>query len=73
MIVNKWDLIEKNTSSAKKFEALIREAISPFKDVPILFISTKTKQRIFKAIEKSVEVYNSRSKKIATKLLLIVA
>ena len=67
ILVNKWDLIEKNTSSAKKFEALIREAISPFKDVPILFISTKTKQRIFKAIEKSVEVYNSRSKKIATK------
>ena len=68
ILVNKWDLIEKNTSSAKKFEALIREAISPFKDVPILFISTKTKQRIFKAIEKSVEVYNSRSKKIATKV-----
>ena len=67
ILVNKWDLIEKNTSSSKKFEALIREAISPFKDVPILFISTKTKQRIFKAIEKSVEVYNSRSKKIATK------
>ena len=67
ILVNKWDLIEKNTSSAKKFEALIREAISPFKDVPILFISTKTKQRIFKAIEKSVEVYNSLSKKIATK------
>ena len=67
ILVNKWDLIEKNTSSSKKYEVLIKEAISPFKDVPILFISTKTKQRIFKAIEKSVEVYNSRSKKIATK------
>ena len=67
ILVNKWDLIEKNTSSSKKFEALIREAISPFKDVPILFISTKTKQRIFKAIEKSVEVYKSRSTKIPTK------
>ena len=67
ILVNKWDLIEKNTSSAKKFEALIREAISPFKDVPIIFISTKTKQRIFKAIEKSVEVYKSRSTKIPTK------
>ena len=63
ILVNKWDLIEKNTSSSKKYEALIKEAISPFKDVPIIFISTKTKQRIFKAIEKSVEVYKSRSTK----------
>lgn len=67
ILVNKWDLIEKNTSSSKKYEALIKEAISPFNDVPIIFISTITKQRIFKAIEKSVDVYNSRSKKIPTK------
>ncbi len=67
ILVNKWDLIEKNTSSSKKYEALVKEAISPFNDVPIIFISTKTKQRIFKAIEKSVEVYNRRSKKISTK------
>ena len=67
ILVNKWDLIEKNTSSSKKYEVLIKEAISPFKDVPIIFISTKTKQRIFKAIEKSVEVYKSRSTKIPTK------
>ena len=67
ILVNKWDLIEKNTKSSKKYEALIKEAISPFKDVPIIFISTKTKQRIFKAIEKSVEVYKSRSTKIPTK------
>ena len=67
ILVNKWDLVEKNTSSSKKYEALVKQAISPFNDVPIVFISTKTKQRIFKAIEKSVEIYKRRSRKISTK------
>ena len=67
ILVNKWDLIEKNTDSSKKYENLIKEAISPFNDVPIIFVSSMTKQRIYKAIEKSVDIYRNRSNKISTK------
>ncbi len=67
ILVNKWDLVEeKETNSLKEYEANIRKEIEPFTDVPIVFISVLTKQRIFKAIEIAVEVYNNRSKKIKT-------
>lgn len=66
ILVNKWDLIEKQTNTAKEFEAKIRKEIAPFSDVPIIFISTLNKQRIYKAIEKAVEVYQNRSKRIKT-------
>lgn len=66
ILVNKWDLIEKETNTAKNFEAKIKKEIAPFTDVPIIFISTLNKQRIYKAIEKAVEVYNNRSKRIKT-------
>lgn len=66
ILVNKWDLIEKQTNTAKEFEAQIRKEIAPFSDVPIIFISTLNKQRIYKAIEKAVEVYQNRSKRIKT-------
>lgn len=67
ILVNKWDLVEeKETNSLKEYEANIRKEIEPFTDVPIVFISVLTKQRIFKAIETAVEVYNNRSKKIKT-------
>lgn len=69
ILVNKWDLIEKETSTAKEYEAQIREAIAPFRDVPIVFISALNKQRILKALELAVEVYNNRSKKIPTRKL----
>ena len=69
ILVNKWDLIEKRTDASKKFEAQIREAIAPFSDVPIVFISSITKQRIFKAIETAVKVYKNRSSRIATRTL----
>ncbi len=69
ILVNKWDLIEKSTDASKKFEAQIREAIAPFSDVPIVFISSITKQRIFKAIETAVKVYKNRSSRIATRTL----
>ena len=62
----KWDLVEKQTNTAKDFEARIRKEIAPFTDVPIIFISTLTKQRIYKAIEKAVEVYNNRSQRVKT-------
>ncbi len=69
ILVNKWDLVEKETNSVKEYTAKIKEAISPFEDVPILFISVMTKQRIYKAIETAVDVYKNRSKKIVTRKL----
>ncbi|PKV52937.1 GTP-binding protein [Aquimarina sp. MAR_2010_214] len=67
ILVNKWDLVEnKESNTLKDFEKYIRREIEPFTDVPIVFISTLTKQRIFKAIETAVEVYKNRSKKIKT-------
>ncbi|MBB4118802.1 GTP-binding protein [Mesonia hippocampi] len=69
ILVNKWDLVEKETNTMKAFEETIRKAIEPFTDVPIVFISVLNKQRIFKAIETAVEVYNNRSKKVKTSQL----
>ncbi|WMI69699.1 ribosome biogenesis GTPase Der [Mangrovimonas sp. YM274] len=69
ILVNKWDLVEKDNKTAKEFERTIRREIEPFTDVPIVFISVLNKQRIFKAIETAVEVYNNRSKKIKTSKL----
>lgn len=69
ILANKWDLVEKDTHSVKEFEKYIREQCEPFTDVPIVFMSVLTKQRIFKAIETAVEVYENRSKKIKTSVL----
>ena len=69
ILVNKWDLIEKDSKTVKQFEENIREKLAPFKDVPIIFISAISKQRIFKAIEAVVEVYENRSRKIPTRKL----
>jgi GTP-binding protein len=69
ILVNKWDLVEKDTSSVKEFEQHIRKQIEPFTDVPIVFISVLTKQRIYKAIETAVEVYKKRSSRISTSKL----
>ena len=68
ILVNKWDLVEdKETNTVKAYTKRIQEAISPFVDVPIIFMSVVTKQRIFKAIETAVEVYENRSRKIPTR------
>jgi GTP-binding protein len=69
ILVNKWDLVEKDHKSAKDYEATIRREIAPFTDVPIVFISVLNKQRIFKAIETAVEVYKNRAKRIKTRVL----
>ncbi len=69
IMVNKWDLIEKDTNSTKMFEAEIRKRIAPFQDVPIVFTSVLTKQRIFKAMEIAIEVYHNRLRKIPTSKL----
>ncbi|MEH6537617.1 MAG: ribosome biogenesis GTPase Der [Psychroserpens sp.] len=69
ILVNKWDLVEKETKTMKEFEKVIRKEIAPFTDVPIVFISVLNKQRIYKAIETAVEVYQNRTKKIKTSKL----
>jgi len=69
VLVNKWDLIEKGNNTHKDFEENIRNQVAPFRDVPILFISVISKQRIFKAVETAVQVYKNRSKKIGTSVL----
>jgi len=66
ILVNKWDLIEKDNASTNEFTKQIKERIAPFVDVPIMFISALSKQRILKALETAVEVYENRSKKIKT-------
>ncbi len=69
ILVNKWDLIEKNNKTTKVFEEQIREKIAPFTDVPIVFISATEKQRIFKTIEAASRVYENKFKKIPTSKL----
>ncbi len=69
ILVNKWDLIEKDTMSTRDYEKRIREELQPFIDVPILFVSALTKQRLLKALETSVHVFESRKQRIATSKL----
>jgi len=69
ILINKWDLVEKETQTIKGFQTYIKKHIEPFTDVPIIFISAMTKQRIFKAIETAVGVYKNRSKRIKTSQL----
>jgi GTP-binding protein len=69
ILVNKWDLVEKDAQSTKEYTRLIHDKIAPFVDVPILFISALTKQRVFKAVESMIEVYENLSTKINTRKL----
>lgn len=69
VLVNKWDLVEKDTLTVKEYEDKIREQLAPFNDVPIVFISALTKQRIHKALEETMRVYNNRIRKISTSKL----
>jgi GTP-binding protein len=66
ILVNKWDLVEKDTMSTRDYEAKIREELQPFTDVPILFVSALTKQRLLKALETAVEVFENRKQRIST-------
>ena len=69
LLVNKWDLVEKETNTARDYEKELRNRIAPFTDVPVVFTSVLEKQRIFKAIEAALGVYENRSKKIKTSQL----
>ncbi|WKD85080.1 GTPase Der [Polaribacter huanghezhanensis] len=69
ILVNKWDLVDKETNTVRDYEAAIRKEIAPFTDVPIIFVSVLTKQRIFKAIETAVQVFQNRKNRIPTSKL----
>ncbi|HKG07229.1 MAG TPA: ribosome biogenesis GTPase Der, partial [Pedobacter sp.] len=69
ILVNKWDLVEKNSKTINVFEEQIRQKLQPFTDIPIVFTSVVNKQRIFQAIEKALEVFQNRGKKIPTSKL----
>ena len=69
VVVNKWDLIEKDTQSMKDYEDQVRRDLAPYNDVPIIFTSTITKQRIHKVLEKAMEVFENRTRRISTNKL----
>jgi len=66
VLVNKWDLVKKETNTAKEYEATLKKRLAPFRDVPVLFISAREKTRIFKAIETALDVYDNRKRKVPT-------
>jgi GTP-binding protein len=66
VLVNKWDLVEKETNTAKDYEKQLKERLAPFTDLPILFISVTEKTRIFRAVEAALEVYDNRQRKVTT-------
>jgi len=69
VLVNKWDLIKKETNTARDYEKLLKQKLAPFNDVPIIFISATEKQRIFQAMEAALKVYENRLQKIPTSKL----
>ncbi|MFN4255424.1 MAG: ribosome biogenesis GTPase Der [Saprospiraceae bacterium] len=69
ILVNKWDLVEKETNTMRDYERGVQAAISPFDDVPVVFISVLEKQRIFQAVETAMEVYERRTQRIKTSVL----
>lgn len=69
VLVNKWDLVDKETQTMKQFEEKIRKRLEPFNDVPVLFISALTKQRVHKALQVAIEVFENRKARIPTSRL----
>ncbi len=69
VLVNKWDLVEKETNTARDYEIELKQRLAPFTDVPIVFISVTEKQRIFKSIEAALMVFENRQRKVATSKL----
>ena len=66
ILINKWDLIEKEKNTMEEYEAAVKAKLALFNDVPVLFISALTKQRVFKAVETAMQVYKNRRQKIST-------
>jgi len=70
LVVNKWDLVEKETQTMAEFTKLIKKRVAPFQDIPIIFASALTKQRILKALEEGIAVFENRKRKIPTSKLM---
>lgn len=66
LVLNKWDLVEKDNKTHKQYEELVRKRIEPFDDVPIIFTSVINKQRIFKVLETAVQVNKNRQRRVPT-------
>ena len=69
ILVNKWDLVTKETNTARDFEKEMKEKLMPFTDVPVIFISASEKMRIFQGMEKAIEVYENRNRRVTTSVL----
>jgi GTP-binding protein len=69
VLINKWDLVKKETNTARDYEKVLKQKLAPFSDVPILFISATEKLRIFQAMETALKVYENRQRKISTSKL----
>jgi len=69
VLVNKWDLVKKETNTARDYEKVLKQKLAPFNDVPIIFISATEKLRIFQAMETALKVYENRQQKISTSKL----
>ena len=69
VVVNKWDLIEKDSNTHLHYREMIAEKIAPFNDVPVIFTSVINKQRIYNVIETAIKVYENKTRKIPTSKL----
>lgn len=69
VLINKWDLVEKETGTMKDYERMVRKKLEPFNDIPVIFISALTRQRIHKALEETIRVFENRKRKITTSKL----
>jgi GTP-binding protein len=69
VLVNKWDVMEKDTNTSREYEKKLKEKVAPFTDIPVLFISAKEKTRIFKVIEIALQVFENKSRKVPTSKL----
>ncbi|RYY90773.1 MAG: ribosome biogenesis GTPase Der [Chitinophagaceae bacterium] len=69
VLVNKWDLVQKETNTARDYEKTLKQRLAPFNDVPIIFISAKDKVRIYQAIEGALKVYENRQRRVQTSKL----
>jgi GTP-binding protein len=69
IVVNKWDLVEKETNTVKKFEKFILDRTAPFTDIPMVFTSVITKQRIHKTLELAARVFENKNRRIPTSVL----
>jgi GTP-binding protein len=69
ILMNKWDLVEKETNTSRDMEEAIREKLAPFKDIPILFISALEKQRLMKVVETAMMVFKNKTQSITTSKL----